>query len=74
MEHEVAYDFEDEGHFWTGNTEHKPAAEQQRCLTPAIVLDETISRECDNHGTIDDTLRSYLTLIGAFRGMLPLHD
>ncbi|KIW43129.1 uncharacterized protein PV06_04269 [Exophiala oligosperma] len=55
MEHEVAYDFEDEGHFWT-------------------VLDETISRECDNHGTIDDTLRSYLTLIGAFRERLQASD
>ncbi|KAK4946406.1 pre-rRNA processing [Elasticomyces elasticus] len=32
-----------------------------------IVLDETISKECDNHGSIDDTLRSYLDLIGAAR-------
>ncbi|KIW11061.1 hypothetical protein PV08_10360 [Exophiala spinifera] len=55
MEHEVAYDFKDEGHFWT-------------------VLDETISRECDSHGTIDDTLRSYLTLIGAFRERLHASD
>ncbi|KAI1621142.1 hypothetical protein EDD37DRAFT_146596 [Exophiala viscosa] len=31
------------------------------------VLDKTISKECDNHGSIDDTLRSYLDLIGAGR-------
>ncbi|KIW50585.1 hypothetical protein PV05_09381 [Exophiala xenobiotica] len=48
MDHEVAYDFEDEDQFWT-------------------VLDETISKECDNHGTIDDTLRSYLSLVGCYR-------
>ncbi|KIX00739.1 uncharacterized protein Z518_09804 [Rhinocladiella mackenziei CBS 650.93] len=31
------------------------------------VLDETISRECTTHSSIDDTLRSYLSLIGACR-------
>ncbi|KAK5281260.1 pre-rRNA processing, partial [Exophiala xenobiotica] len=48
MDHEVAYDFEDEDQFWT-------------------VLDKTVSEECDNHGTIDDTLRSYLSLVGWYR-------
>ncbi|EXJ88919.1 hypothetical protein A1O3_01983 [Capronia epimyces CBS 606.96] len=31
------------------------------------VLDQTISRDCDSHSGIDDTLRSYLSLVCSFR-------
>ncbi|KIW69001.1 hypothetical protein PV04_04906 [Phialophora macrospora] len=32
-----------------------------------IVLEETVSTECDTHDSIDDTLRSYIDLIGSCR-------
>ncbi|OCT52979.1 hypothetical protein CLCR_09532 [Cladophialophora carrionii] len=33
-----------------------------------IVLEETVSKQCDTHDSIDDTLRSYIDLIGSCRG------
>ncbi|EXJ60224.1 hypothetical protein A1O7_04376 [Cladophialophora yegresii CBS 114405] len=32
-----------------------------------IVLEETVSKQCDTHDSIDDTLRSYIDLIGSCR-------
>ncbi|EXJ94708.1 hypothetical protein A1O1_03105 [Capronia coronata CBS 617.96] len=32
-----------------------------------IVLDQTVSRHCDSHSSIDDTLRSYLSLVCSCR-------
>ncbi|OAP65419.1 hypothetical protein AYL99_01391 [Fonsecaea erecta] len=37
-------------------------------------LEETVSRECTTHDSIDDTLRSYIELIGQSRGHLFLSD
>ncbi|KIW75296.1 hypothetical protein Z517_12070 [Fonsecaea pedrosoi CBS 271.37] len=37
-------------------------------------LEETISRECTTHDSIDDTLRSYIELIGFCRGRFLLSD
>ncbi|KAK5251417.1 pre-rRNA processing [Exophiala xenobiotica] len=65
MDHEVAYDFEDEDQFWTGKAATIPRS--VALIRTLAVLDKTVSEECDNHGTIDDTLRSYLSLVGWYR-------
>jgi hypothetical protein len=68
MEHEVTYDFEDEGQFWIGRGRER--LEQEPWLTSVSkVLEETVSKECDSHDSIDNALRSYIDLIGACRGV-----
>ena len=67
MEHEVTYDFEDEEQFWLGTTNAKLNRAVILTFIPAV-LEETVSRECDTHDSIDDTLRSYIDLIGSCRG------
>jgi hypothetical protein len=66
MDHEVAYDFEDEDQFWTGKA--ATILRSGALIRTLAVLDKTVSKECDNHSTIDDTLRSYLSLVGCYRG------